>query len=659
MSAPGHSRHAESIGRQRRWRRRVAVGFGAWLIAVVLLGTVGAGVASAHAFLVGSDPPQGARLARAPSTITLVFSEAVVTSATTVTIRLAGTGRRVPASVEHARDTNTVRVRLGATPTGVYVVSWQDLSAEDGHAALGEFAFAAGVVAGTLPATHQAGTSPDPVRVAATVLFLAGLSLAAGGAVTGLVVDPTITVRSAGIRIGSIAATVGAVVAFVDDIAGQSTGLSHAGLLAGIAALLAAAASFIAGVVRRLVPVLVALVAAGVVWAADGHPALVGGALGLVVNAVHLVVGAVWVGTLVYLLADLVRYRGDRERLLRVAARYARLALPLVIVLAGAGGISALEALPSWSSLYTSGYGQLILVKTGLFALALGLASWSRRRGIGRGQTSALALAVPVEAGVVAVILVVTALLANTGPPVEPRPLATLLGPAPLTGPVARTAGLAGELNVALAAGSGQFRVQVYDPEQSTISARVDIEALYPDGKDAGLFPRPCGNGCFTQTLNLPDGITHVHVTAAAAGWPGGTWDARIDWPPPADAPALLSRLVATMDTVPDVAVRETVTSNSATPSFARVLGPISGRQLMALEVYGASGDSGEGASSITDVQPLTTGGPGLQIYLPGTPVWATLWLDNHGRLARDRIVSLGHLITDTFTYPDLPTPQG
>lgn len=639
----------------RRWPQRIAVGVGAWLVAVVVLGTVGAGVASAHAFLVGSDPAQGSRLARPPSTITLAFSERVVTSATTVTVRLAGSGRRVPATVEQAGDTDTVRVRLGASPDGIYVVSWQDVSAEDGHVAFGEFAFAAGAVSGTVPATVQAGASPDPVRVAATVLFLFGLSLAAGGAVTGLVVDRSITARSAGVRIGLLATTAGAVMAFVDNVTGQPAGLSHVGLLTGIAALLAATASFAASAFRRLIPVLIGLVAAGVVWAADGHPALVGGTLGLVVNAVHLVVGAVWVGTLGYLLVGLVRHRGDRNRLLGMAGRYARLALPLVIVLAGAGGLSALEALPSWSSLYSSGYGQLILVKTGLFALALGLAGWSRRRGIGRRQASTLARAVPVEAGVVAVILVVTAVLANTGPPVKARPVAALLGPAPLTGPVTRAAGLAGQLNVAVAAGSGQLQIQVLAPNQAKIAARVNIDAIYPNGKDIGLFPRACGNGCFTQTLNLPGGTTHLHVTAAAAGWTGGTWVATLNWPPPANDPELLTRLVATMDTVPAVAARETVTSNSTTPAFTTLIPPMSGRSLMGLEVYGGGSDPGESASSssITDVAPLTVGGPGLQVYLPGTPVWATLWLDSHGRLARDRIVDLGHVITDAFTYPN------
>lgn len=647
------AQEAQVVSTRLAWSRRVAVGVVTWVAAVVVLCTVGAGVASAHAFLVGSDPAQGARLAQAPATITLVFSEKVVTSATRVTVRLAGSGRAVATTVEQAANGDTVRVRLGARPDGVYVVSWQDLSAEDGHTAFGEFAFGAGTGSGAVPSARQGGAAPDPVRVAATVLFLVGLALAAGGAVTGLLVDRSVTARSGGVRVGLVAATGGAVVQFVDEVAGQAPGLSHPALLAGVAALLAAGSMFAAGVSRRLAPVLLGLVGEGVVWAADGHPALVGGVLGFVVNAVHLVVGTVWVGTLGYLLVAVVRYRSDSGRLWAVAGRYARVALPLVVVLAAAGGLSAFEALPSWASLFSSGYGQLIVVKTVLFAVALGLALWSRRRGIGGRRRSVLARAVPVEAAIVAVILVVTAVLANTGPPARAVSVAALLGPAPLSGPVARAAGLAGQLDVSVAAGAGQLQIQVEAPNGPTIDATASIDAFYPDGRDIGLFPRTCGGGCFAQALTLPPGLTSFHIVVAAHGWQGGTWVGTINWPPPPDDPGLLAALVARMDLVQSVGLTETVTSNTRSRSYTSTGPTISGRQLMALEPY-AGGDPDQPAASggITDVQPLTVGGPGLQLYLPGTPVWATLWLDRHGRLARDRLVDLGHVITDTFHYP-------
>ena len=632
------------------------MGFGVTVAAVWMV-TLGAGVASAHAFLVGSSPAQGARLGRPPTVITLSFSETVVASATKVTVRLAGRGARVPATVEPGGNSDVIRVRLASTPNGIYVVSWQDLSAEDGHVAFGEFAYAAGPVSGAVPVAGQGGGSPDPVRVAGTVLFLFGLAAAAGGALTGLVVDRSVTATSAGVRVGLLASLAGPVVVFIDDLGPLGSGLSHAAVLTGIAGLLATSALYVGAATRRRLPVLVLLVAAGVIWAADGHPAISGGALGLAINAVHLVVGALWVGTLGYLVAAVVRHRAERDVLLGIAGRYSRLALPLIVVLAAAGGLSAAEVLPSWSSLLSSGYGQLILAKSALFALALGLAAWNRRRGVGRHQATTLRKVVPVEAAVVAVIVVVTGFLANAAPPVAARPVAALLGPAPLSGPVARAAGLAGELNVAVAAGSGQVQVQVWAPDATPVAAQVNIDAFYPDGKDVGLFPRPCGTGCFTQTVNLPDGPTRFEVTAHAHGWSGGTWTGTVQWPAPPEDPQLLSRLVATMNTVPVVAGTETVTSNTNTHAFTTRLAPMSGRKLMALEFYSGERDQPGQPGAISDVQPLTVGGPGLQVFLPGTSIWATLWLDGQGRLARDRIVDFGHLITDTFAYPNDPSP--
>jgi hypothetical protein len=75
-------------------------------------------------------------------------------------------------------------------------------------------------------------------------------------------------------------------------------------------------------------------------------------------------------------------------------------------------------------------------------------------------------------------------------------------------------------------------------------------------------------------------------------------------------------------------------------------------RQLIAAQPYGNPDEPGE-TNPITDVRPLPAGaGPGLKLYLPGEPLWVTIWLDPQGRIAHQQIVSIGHLITDTYTYP-------
>lgn len=627
-----------------------ALGF---VIATAIALSTSSGVASAHAFLVSSSPPEGARLDRPPSAIVMRFTERVVIGATTVKVRVGTGGEQPPVSVAFGGDAYTVRVALVGAPSGIYQVSWQTLSADDGHTSDGEFAFAAGPVSGAVPASAEGASGQSATGLIGTVLFLIGLAAGLSGALTAAVVDSRISTRSPGLRVGLLVAAIGAGLVFVHDVTGQSGGVTHASRYSGGAVFLVAAAMFVNGRSSRAVPVVVLLSGAGVAWAGQLHPAISGGGLGLAINSVHLVVGAAWVGLLGYLVAAVIHGRRNREALITTVGRYARLALPMVLVLAAAGGISALEVLPTWSSIYDSGYGQLLLVKTGLFAAALGLAAVGRQRGLRQAQPSTLARSVPIEAVAVGVIVIVTAVLANTAPPARPEALGELIGPAPLSGPVARSAGLAGQLTVGVAASSGELQLQLIAPDSSPLSnVDIDIDAFTPDGRDIGLFPRACGNGCFTEHYGLPDGTTRLVIATKSAAWTGGTLTADVTWPPTNANPDLLAQVVARMDQVPSVVTRETVTSNSQGRSFTQTLGGTTGEHLMTFEPYGSQGDESGQTTTITDVQPLPLGAPGLTLYLPGEPLWATIWLDPQGRIARQQIVSIGHLITDVFDYP-------
>lgn len=631
----------------------MAAVLGLWWVTVVVVLVGGAGTAAAHAFLIATNPPQGARLVAAPSVITMNFSEGVISVG--VTVELQGTTRPLPVTIQHTAPSSALHVTLGAHPDGVYVVTWHAV-ATDTHLSDGEFAFGVGR-GGMIPVAHQHSAGPDIPAVAATVAFLTGLALALGGLVTGLAVDSSVSARSGWIALGMTVASVGAVGNLVVAVGRQGDTLTAATGATGAAAVLVAAGMVATRVSPRRLPPLVGLLAAGVAWSTDGHPATISGALGAVINAIHLTVGAVWVGTLGWFVASVIRRRRERSIAWEIARRYSRLALPLVVVLGVAGGASAWEVLPSWSALWSSGYGQLLLVKTGLFAVALGLAATGRWRGIGRGQAGTLRRSVPLEALAVAVIVVVTAVLVSVAPPVGARSASELLGPAPLTGPVARDAGLAGEITVSVAAGGGQLQFQVFAPNTDTRHVSLDIAAFFPDGrKDVGLFPRTCGNGCFTQALNLSDGITHLDIAATDPGWVGGTYHAALVWPPPATKPQLLARVIAAMDGVRSMVVDETVTSNSAGRFFGHPQ-TVSGRFYVGNEPYSNADPENPGvAPAVTDVQPLTVGGPGLTVYLPipDEPVWVTMWLYPDGRIRRARTIDPDHDIEDTFTYPRL-----
>lgn len=637
-----------------------ATGVAALTASAVLV--AGATRADAHAFLISTDPPQGARLAAAPSAITMEYSGGVVSVAVSVTIK--GTDRPLAATVEHSGASGTVHVILSRHPDGIYVVTWH-VVATDAHISDGEFAFGAGR-GGVIPVANQQSADPDLWGVVATVAFLAGLAWAVGGLVTGLAVDPSVPSRSPGIVAGIALATAGAAGDLAVSVVRQGLSLTAAIGATGAATLLLAAALLATRLSARRLPPLIALLAAGVAWATNGHTAIAGGAVGAALEAVHLCVGATWVGTLGWFVASVVRHRRERDIAWEVTRRYSRLALPLVLVLGLAGGVSAWEVLPSLSALWSSGYGQLLLVKIVLFAVALSLAATGRWRGIGGGRPGTLRRSLPLEAAVVAAIVAVAAVVANTAPPVAALSASATpggaLGPAPLTGAVSRDAGLAGQITVAVAAGDGQLQFQAFLPNTDASHVALKADAILPTGRDISLFPRPCGGGCFTQTLTLPGGVTHVNITASNPGWIGGTYRATLVWPPPPTDTAPLARVIAAMAAVPAVTLTEAVSSNSNTHSFSHSQ-VISGSFYVTNFPY-SNGDAAHPAlaDGVTDVQPLTTGGPGLTVYLPipDEPAWVTMWLYPDGRIQRARIIDPGHDIEDTFTYTaGLPIPAG
>lgn len=115
---------------------------------------------------------------------------------------------------------------------------------------------------------------------------------------------------------------------------------------------------------RMTLLVLIAAVSTTLPLAQMGHAA---GASGhaQAVNAlfVHLVGAAVWLGGLLTLI--FVSVKVDRERLAVLVARYSPLALFAFIGVSASGVVSAWLRLGSFDALFSTGYGQLVLLKTG------------------------------------------------------------------------------------------------------------------------------------------------------------------------------------------------------------------------------------------------------------------------------------------------------
>lgn len=618
----------------------VAVVAASLLLLFVSVSIVAAGSATAHSFLVSATPGQGERLSGSPDSIVLAFSEAV--DPTTVELRVRDARDRPvdAAAPELVPGRLSIRSSLPSLDDGIYVVSWQAFSDLDGHGSFGEHSFAVGDTGGSLPAATSS-SSGVWWGTAASWLFFAGFALAAGSLVVQLLEVGPVASERAVVRAGLSIALAGSIVSWLDRALAETT--SGLALAAASAASVALATS-VHGVARRPVVPLGLLVASAAFWSARSHAASVAGLVGGAVDAVHLGAAGIWVGALVAIALRVRRSDRPKERTMVLLRRYSRLALPLVVILAGTGVVSAFQLLPTWSDLWSTGYGRLLVAKATLFGVALVLAAVGRWRGIRTRRLPTLRRSTAAEAAVVVVALVMAGFLANVAPPVPASAAEALLGPPPLDDPVARDAGLAGQLNVEVASDGHRIEVMVFSPSGPLSDTRASVAVTMPSGAEADLRPRPCGPGCFTQALDLATGVTQAQITASAPGWTGGTYHAALAWPPRPRATDRLDAVLAAMRAVPKLTVLETVDSGPGSVVDEQRI-ELSGADFVAVEPYAGG--------NVTDVRALPGQPDRLMLYLPGSRIFAVLVLDDADRMSSSRLISPGHDIRRRFSYPE------
>lgn len=173
-----------------------------------------------------------------------------------------------------------------------------------------------------------------------------------------------------------------------------------------------------------------ALAAASLVLGAmAGHAAAVeGNALAMTLDGLHLVASGVWAGGLVPLALCLTwaRRLPSAAAAATAAERFSRMGLGAVTILAGTGVYAAWQQVGGVPALLGTTYGRWLLVKLALFAALLPLAArnllvWRRRLASTRPGAPDEAVAalrgnVFLEAGLVAAILVVVAVIGLTTP---------------------------------------------------------------------------------------------------------------------------------------------------------------------------------------------------------------------------------------------------
>ena len=592
--------------------------------------------AGAHSFLVSTSPFQGERLGSSPEAIVLEFSEAV--DLRTVLLELQAPSGRVERSLkpELAQGGLAVRGTVRDLDDGIYVVAWQALSAVDGHGSSGEFAFSVGDHAGAVPASEQSEPI-DRGSLASAWLFSGGLAAALGAAVVSLVgvVEPgSNRVRHVG-RIGLLLSLAGVGLAAVTADGSKLLALFI------VAELLLVALALI-GLRRSWRWSAGVVVAAAAIWSMRSHGAS-DGAMGWSVDFVHLVAGAAWLGSLLLTVVVGWRLRRQEGDWLVAVRRYARPALWFVLVLGAAGTLGAIRLIPTWSQLWATTYGRTVAAKVALFVLAGGGALVARWRGLGMDKPRLTRGVMTGEAVLVVTAALLAGLLSAGAPPLPAGASDQLLGPPPLGPDVVRDAGLAGQLNVEVVSDGGRLDISVFGPSGPVPGTDIDVVVTTPAGDSSDLLPRPCGMGCFTQSLELAEGTTSVTVSASSAeDFTGGYFEGTLEWPPGQRRPDRLKAVVDRMRKVPELTLTETVDSGpGSVVTPARFT--IDGDGFVDLQPYAAA--------NLEQVS-FWPGQHRLTLYAPGSQIYAELELDDSGRITTERLVTPGHVITRQFEYP-------
>lgn len=397
------------------------------LMAVAGVLLAGAAPASAHAALTGSDPQQGAVVDKAPTQVSLTFSEQVAMSDDSLRV-LDPKGNRVdagkPANV--SGTTYAVRLRSGL-PDDTYTVAYQVVSA-DSHPVGGAYTFSIGAPSKTSAAVGDqtaGGGIVGGLYGFGRYVSYAGFVVLAGGAafvlacwqrgsgvraVQRLVVSGWVALTASTLALlllrGSY--TTSGKIGDVFDLTllGQVLQTKTGAALVSRLLLLAAAALFVAvlfgeyqkraddekrdltfGLAIGGTVVAVGLAAS---WAMSEHASTgLQPGVAMPVDVVHLLAVAAWLGGLVALLVAL--YRAPAETPVETAAvrRFSQVAFGSVLALVATGTYQSWRQVGSWSALTDTRYGQLLLFKVGLVALMVGVA-WTSRRWTGRlAQTAA------------------------------------------------------------------------------------------------------------------------------------------------------------------------------------------------------------------------------------------------------------------------------
>jgi copper transport protein len=365
--------------------------------------------ASAHSDLISTEPAANAVLSVAPTEIVLRFSETVdVTDDAIRLVDSAGDSVEL-AALEQPRGDTVVARPIDALVDGTFVVAWTAISA-DSHPIGGAFVFSVGTPSEVAPGVvekildDRERTSPaDRALGVGRFLSYLGVAVMIGVlAVVRVLAPPLLSARRTGVVVRSAcllgiagtalmisaqAAVIGSSAVDWGAVTATRSGRWWAVRLVAIAIV----TLLLPWRTRLVRPVVAAVATVGgvgllVVVALGGH-AVSGRAipLGFAATVVHLGAMSLWVGGLVVL--TVVVSRGDVRA---TAARFSRIALVSVSVLAVTGVFNAWRQVAGGQDTVSSGYGRWLLIKLQIMVVVVTIAGLTHliihRRSLGRAD---------------------------------------------------------------------------------------------------------------------------------------------------------------------------------------------------------------------------------------------------------------------------------
>lgn len=413
--------------------------------------------AFAHSVLLGTEPENDVVVQEAPTRVELRFNEPVEMSLGGIRV-FDSEGNRVDADEVSPNGAPRVGVDIeGELERGTYTVAWRAISA-DSDPISGAFVFHVqerGVQAGGISVESLTGTSTtvDVFFTGGRFFDFALLLLSLGGAVVLVIALPTapwhVRRRLYGVLAGL--ATALALVAllniFFQGAAAGGIGILDAfrwnvfttvletrygemmliqAALAATLALTAMALRHSEGRDRRALTALTLVLGAGMALTPSfsGHASTAGN-LALASDIAHVIAAALWTGGLGFLVVALVLARDDRWPLAtRAVPRFSNMAVVSVATLLIAGVINGYLQVRTWSALWETQYGLLLLAKIALVVPLLALGAYNNRYAVPRlraGIASVLErrrflTAAGVELAIMVAIVAVTAVLVNAEP---------------------------------------------------------------------------------------------------------------------------------------------------------------------------------------------------------------------------------------------------